>query len=307
MTIRSLQHIALAVPDPAAGKKFYTDFGMEGREEGRRVVMRCHGRDQDQVILVEGPERRTHHIGFGASAQGLAGLRERLEKNGIKLTDAPKETPGDGLWFRDMDGVLINVRVAEPAPWLHAPDWKINNPGNLNRSGVPGYPPRDAAVQPRRLGHTLRFTANLEKQLDFYTRVVGMKLSDRARDIVAFLRSGEGGSDHHVLGFIKSDRPGYHHASFEVGNVDEVGLGACRLIDKGYRNGWGLGRHVIGSNFFHYIRDPWGSLVEYFCDIDYIPEGADWKPRDYPPEDSLYVWGPSVPEDFGMNFEPRPD
>ena len=29
MTIRNLQHIALAVPDPTVGKKFYTDFGME--------------------------------------------------------------------------------------------------------------------------------------------------------------------------------------------------------------------------------------------------------------------------------------
>jgi len=29
----------------------------------------------------------------------------------------------------------------------------------------------------------------------------------------------------------------------------------------------------------------------------------DWKAKDYPPEDALYVWGPSVPPDFGMNFE----
>ena len=90
-----------------------------------------------------------------------------------------------------------------------------------------------------------------------------------------------------------------------VANIDEIGMGACRMIDKGYRNGWGFGRHVIGSNFFHYLRDPWGSLVEYFCDIDYIPDGFDWKPKDYPAADSLYAWGPSVPDDFGVNFEVR--
>jgi catechol 2,3-dioxygenase-like lactoylglutathione lyase family enzyme len=303
MTVRSLQHIALAVPDPAVGKKFYTDFGLEGREDGKRVIMRCHGRNQDQVVLVEGRKKRMHHISLGARAEALGALKARLEKNGTRLLDAPKEAPGDGLWFRDLDELLVNVRVAEPAPWLPAAEWRINNPGHLNRSGVPGYPRRDMPVQPRRLGHTLRFSPNLERQVDFYTRVVGMRLSDRSQDIVAFLRSGEGGSDHHVLGFIKSDRPGYHHASFEVANVDELGLGACRLIDKGYRNGWGFGRHVIGSNFFHYIRDPWGSLVEYFCDIDYIPGDMDWKPTNYAPEDSLYVWGPSVPDDFGINFE----
>ncbi len=303
MTVRSLQHIALAVPDPAVGKKFYTDFGLEGRDDGRRVVMRCHGRDQDQVVLVEGGKKRMHHICFGAGAEALAALKTRLENNVTRLLDAPKEAPGDGIWFRDPDELLVNVRVAEPAPWLPAAEWKINNPGHLNRNGVPGHPRRDMPVRPRRLGHTLRFTPSMEKQVDFYTRVVGMRLSDRSQDIVAFLRSGEGGSDHHVLGFIKSDRPGYHHASFEVANVDELGLGACRLIDKGYRNGWGFGRHVIGSNFFHYIRDPWGSLVEYFCDIDYIPGDMDWKPTNYAPEDSLYVWGPNVPDDFGLNFE----
>lgn len=305
MTIRSLQHIALTVPDAAAGKRFYTDFGMQAKDDsdGKQVILRCVGRDQDQVILVEGAKKRLHHICFGARAEAIKNIAQRLEKNGHKLTDAPRESPAGGIWFRDPDGVLVNVRDDVPAPWLPAAEWKINNPGHLNRSGVTGYPPRDMPVQPRRLGHTLRFTADLDKQTDFYTRIVGMKLSDRSPGIVSFMRSGEGGSDHHVMGFIKSDRPGYHHASFEVGNIDELGVGACRMLDKGYRNGWGFGRHVIGSNFFHYIRDPWGSLVEYFCDIDYIPDGFKWIPKDYPAADSLYAWGPHVPDDFGVNFE----
>jgi len=302
MTIRSLQHIALAVPDPAVGRKFYTDFGMEARELGSRVVMRCAGRDQDQVVLVEGKKKQQHHVCFGTRAADLEALKQRLEKEGVKLLDAPRETPGEGLWFRDPDGLLVNVRVAEAAPWRKAAEWKINNPGNLNRSGVCGHPKRGLRVQPTRLGHTLRFTPQMDKMLDFYLRVVGLQLSDRAADIVAFMR-GHGNSDHHVFGFIKSDRPGFHHASFEVENVDAIGMGACSLLDKGYKDGWGFGRHVIGSNFFHYIRDPWNSMAEYFCDIDYIPEGYDWKPTNYSPEDALYVWGPKPPEAFGANFE----
>ena len=150
MTIRSLQHIALTVPDAAVGKKFYGDFGLEGRDDGKRVVMRCHGRDQDQVILVEGKTKRMHHICFGARAEEIPALKHRLERNGTPLLDAPRETPGDGLWFRDLDGLLVNVRAAEPAPWLPAPEWRINNPGHLNRSGVAGHPSRDAPVRPRR-------------------------------------------------------------------------------------------------------------------------------------------------------------
>lgn len=303
MSIRSLQHVALTVPDAAVGKQFYADFGMEGRDDGTRVIMRCAGRDQDQIVLVEGKHKRLHHVSLGASADAIKALTQRLERHGCKLVDAPRDAPGDGIWFRDPDETLVNVRDAKPEPWLPAADWKINNPGHLNRSGRAGHPPRDLPVRPRRLGHTLRFTANLDRQTDFYTRIVGMKLSDRSPGIVSFLRNGDGGSDHHVMGFIQSDRPGFHHASFEVGNIDEIGIGARRMLAKGYRNGWGFGRHVIGSNFFHYIRDPWNSLVEYFCDIDYIPADCDWKPTDYPAEDSLYAWGPDVPADFGTNFE----
>ena len=303
MTISSLQYIALAVPDPVVGKKFYTDFGLEGREAGNGIVMRCRGRDQDQVVLLEGKKKHMHHICFGAREEAMPGLKQRLEANGTRLVDAPNEWGGDGIWFRDLDGLLVNVRVAKSAPWLDAPEWKINNPGHLNRVNTPGHPQRDMKIQPRRLGHALRFSPNLEKQVEFYTKVVGFKLSDRAQDIVAFMRSGEGTSDHHTFGFIMGDKPGFHHASFEVGNIDEIGLGACRLLEKGYDNGWGFGRHVIGSNFFHYIRDPWNSMAEYFCDIDVIPGDSDWKATNYPPEDSLYVWGPQVPEAFGVNFE----
>src|SRR5207245_4510643 len=59
-------------------------------------------------------------------------------------------------------------------------------------------------------------------------------------------------------------------------------MGAAKMQEAGWQPGWGLGRHVIGSNFFYYIRDPWGSFAEYFHDLDYIPEHCAWEPRDFP-------------------------
>lgn len=35
----------------------------------------------------------------------------------------------------------------------------------------------------------------------------------------------------------------------------------------------------------------------------YIPAGHDWPGGDHPPEDSLHLWGPPVPEDFISNYE----
>jgi len=60
---------------------------------------------------------------------------------------------------------------------------------------------------------------------------------------------------------------------------------------------------VIGSNYFAYIQDPWGSFAEFSYDIDFIPADVEWKPGDYPAEDSFYVWGPQPPDYFTVNHE----
>ena len=302
MAVRSLLHYCLEVPDLALGKQFYEDFGLESVDYGNRVVLRCTGRHQDQVILVEGLRRKLHHISLGTHESALAELKVAIQKSGTELLEAPSETPNDGLWFRDPEGTLVNLRVTEEAPWVVAPEWRINTPGKVFRQGIRGISSRDNPVKPYRLGHVMAFTTDLERQLHFYTQVLGMRLSDRSHDIVAFVHC-PGGSDHHVLAFLSNERPGFHHGSFEVANVDDVGLGGRRMISKGYRDGWGFGRHVIGSNFFHYIRDPWNSMAEYFCDIDHIPANMLWEANDWPTESSLYLWGPDVPEDFATNFE----
>jgi Glyoxalase/Bleomycin resistance protein/Dioxygenase superfamily len=129
-----------------------------------------------------------------------------------------------------------------------------------------------------------------------------MRLSDRSEDVVAFTHC-QGGSDHHVIALAKSSGIGFHHASFMVGTPDEVGLGGCRMREKGHEKGWGFGRHAIGSNFFHYIRDPWGSYVEYYSDIDYIADSDSWEPGNWPLEDSLHTWGPNPPADMVHNYE----
>jgi hypothetical protein len=101
----------------------------------------------------------------------------------------------------------------------------------------------------------------------------------------------------------KSDGPGLHHLSWDVASIDEVGRGMEQMYGAGFTRGWGVGRHVLGSNYFYYARDPWGSYSEYSFDIDYVPGDFEWRAGDHPPEDSFYAWGPAVPEEFITNFE----
>jgi len=300
MAVRALLHYALEVPDQTVGEKFYRSFGLTEDSGGDPAVrLRPAGLKREAVRLYAGPKKRLHHVAFGAPGDDFEATRESIKRAGVKEIDPPKGASGDGIWLRDPDGNAVNVRQ-EAAPLAPAdPPLTLNSPGHIMRIGLRGYP-EHLEPRPRKLGHVLFFTPDMNRQIDFYTRVLGLRLSDRAQSIVAFLRCS---TDHHNLAFLTSAGPGFHHASFEVGGIDEIAMGAQHMEKSGFRPGWGLGRHVIGSNFFFYIRDPWGSFAEYYHDLDFIPESCAWEPRDFPPDDALYKWGPPVPEDFGLNRE----
>jgi len=143
----------------------------------------------------------------------------------------------------------------------------------------------------------------LDDSVEFFNLVLGTKLTAEDKsDLVAFMH-GIHGSDHHLLALVRSEGPGLHHSSWEVPSVHEVGLGAMQMSESGFIEGWGLGRHVLGSNYFHYVRDPWNSYCEYSCDMDYIPRGTQWQAADHKAEDAFYVWGPPPPKDFAFNYE----
>ena len=303
MAVRALLHYALEVPEPGAGQAFYRRFGLldAGSRDGA-VHLRPAPIERDAVLLYEGRRKRLHHLAFGAPGEDFERIREAVRRARVAEIDPPRGAPEGGLWVRDPDGHAVNVRQEERPLAPPDPPLTLNSPGHIERVGLRGCP-EGLEARPRRLGHVLLFTPDVARQADFYTRVLGMNLSDRSRDVIAFLRCS---TDHHNLALLTSPGPGFHHASFEVGSIDEIGLGAQRMIEGGSPEGWGPGRHVIGSNFFYYTRDPWGSFAEYFFDLDYIPEQCAWQARDFPEEDALYRWGPPLPPYFAENTELAP-
>ncbi|MER7789685.1 VOC family protein [Streptomyces sp. NPDC097640] len=301
MRVSGLLHYGLQLPDLAQGKDFYTDFGLSVDERGDQLVVRCDGRDQDQTVLVEGHDKRLHHVAFAAPDGSLPELQRHLESLGIALQDPPAGGSEGGLWFRDPDGNAVNVREQEPAPPRSTEPFKQNLAGDYRRVDEARWLTANTAPRPRRLGHMLIFSSDVNRSQDFYERTLGLRLSDRITGKAVFMNSGPG--DHHVFGFIQSSHPGLHHSSWEVDNLDQLAMGAQIMADKGHTVGWGLGRHSLGSNLFHYLRDPWGSWIEYFSDIDQISEdwqGQDW---DVPPA----VWCPIMPDEFLRNFEAKPE
>lgn len=299
--VHSLDQFVLSVPDASVAQDFYGNFGLDMQAKGNRLEIKTFGHDHRWGSVVEGsPQKALHHLSFGCYAEDLPRLKARIEGNGVKLIDPPPGFESNGFWFRNHEGVLIEIKVGPKV----SPDKKAESEWVTVGPGKAGATTRDKAppVRPRRLSHVLVFTRDIDASLDFYARNLGLRLSDRASDIVAFMH-GIHGSDHHLLALVKSSAPGFHHCSWDVPSVQDIGVGAMRMADKGWTKGWGLGRHVLGSNYFHYVRDPWGSFAEYSCDIDYIPKEERWPSADHKPEDSFYLWGPEVPHEFTINYE----
>lgn len=304
MGVLGAHAVTLEVPDLQAGIDFYTDAGLEAVVKGNVARFRCHGQDRDCIVLIGGvPRKRLHHVTL--RADGLDAIAAAVPGAGGEVIAAPAGFDETGLWVRDPNGMVFHlVEHAEEIALAPAPAFAINGPGRISRIRRSAILPKTqyAAIRPLRLGHVLCFTPDVTLSVRFVTEALGMGLADKAQDVIAFTCARRD-SDHHVVAFAKSPAVGFHHASFQVVDPDEVGRAGQALREKAGRGDWGVGRHTIGSNFFHYIQDPWGSWFEYYADMDHIDDYALWTPTNYEMEDSLASWGPDVPHDFVHNYE----
>jgi catechol 2,3-dioxygenase-like lactoylglutathione lyase family enzyme len=298
--IHSVGEFVLRVPDLEPAQDFYGAFGLDVWEEGDGLSLRTRDDGYRWGRVTEGPRKTMSHITLHCFEEDLPRFRKHLEEQRVPLTDAPSGFESNGLWFRDMDGMPVEITVGPKT----TPDEKTAPDVPPTPAGIRNAPYRSLAERraPRRLSHILRFTPDVIAATAFYSRVLGLRLSDRTGDIIAFLH-GVHGSDHHLVAFVKSPGPGLHHLSWDVPSIEAIGLGAIAMAGKGFSEGWGFGRHVLGSNYFHYVRDPWGSYSEFSCDIDHVPASMDWEGMDHKPEDGFYLWGPEPPPEFVVNHE----
>lgn len=298
--VHSIDHFALIVPDLNQAAQFCASFGLDVERRAEALSLRAAGDDHVWARILPGDRKQLAYLSFNCYEADLEQLRLRVESAGALAAEPhARHRYPDGFWARDPDGNLLQIRIGEktspdspPAP---AKPQEPHLRGAVNRSAAP-------TIRPSRLSHVLLFTPDLDRQLGFYIDVLGLGLSDRSRDAVAFTH-GRYGSDHHLVAFAKSTAKGWHHASWDVRDVEEVGLGWMQMQAAGYTDVWGPGRHVLGSNYFCYVKDPWGSYFEYSADIDHVAAKTQWPAGDHDPEDSLYLWGPPVPPEFIKNGE----
>lgn len=291
MPMHRLTSIALGVSDVDAATEFYEDFGLE--HLGGAKFSSVDG--GEQLRLVQSDRRRLVELGVGVDDP------DDLDRIGAAL-DA-----GDYPWKREGDKVLVNdggtklsvtieiaPRLSQKEAW--APE--MNGPAHTPRPNERADGAfRDGKVRPRRLGHVVVGTTELDETYRLFVDTLGFRISDEVGMGARFLRCS---TDHHNLFVQPSPVDFLHHTSWEVDDVDEIGRGAARMLEKDPdRHVWGLGRHNVGSNFFWYLKDPAGNFAEYYSDLDVIVEDELWDPGVFlPDKHDVAAWAPPRPRGF---------
>lgn len=295
MGLHRLVGMQVGVPDPAALADYYRELGLT--DDGNGGFGGTDG--GTQVRVEEHPMRRLLGVDIAADDEAsIAATATHLEAIGLTPTVA-----GDGTGLTVVEpSSQVTFRIAVAPPWTQPlaptspPD---NRPGSAVRHNrrAPGV--FGAARPPRRLGHLVIGTPDLAATRDVLVEGLGLKVSDQMEGIIAFLRCS---TDHHNVALVGSPVPILQHYSWECDDVDHVGHAATAMVRAdGARHAWGFGRHFVGSNFYWYLRDPAGSFLELYSDMDVIDDDEAWARSgrtEFGFEHVANSWGPDIPAEF---------
>jgi catechol 2,3-dioxygenase-like lactoylglutathione lyase family enzyme len=136
-----------------------------------------------------------------------------------------------------------------------------------------------------KIGHIVLGCRNLERSVEFYTQILGFKISDIYEpDMVpggmVFMRFGE---DHHGVGLVgampgKAENIELHHLAFEVASLDEL-LQVREHLEKQNVIIDFHGRRRAGGQIAVEFTDPDGHQLELFWGLDKVGTDDVIRPR----------------------------
>jgi catechol-2,3-dioxygenase len=280
-----LAHVALTSPDPEAlAANYETNIGLARTGTGDDGAVRLTTNAYSHCLeLHRAAAVGLHHIAFEVKDVGRA---VATLEGAVELE--PVTSPGyaEAAAFSDPEGNVIRL-VAGTQP-----------------SDV--IAPGDRTFRPRKLGHIGVRALDPKAQSEFFTNVIGFRLSDWIGEQVVFLRCNP---DHHVLVFVAEAPEGgssTHHVAYEVDTFEDFARQADLLATQGVRVDWGPGRHAPSRNYFMYFDDSDGNRIEWVNSIKQIPDDDTYVPETYDPAvpTTWNVWGVMPPPHFLQRIGP---
>jgi catechol 2,3-dioxygenase len=158
----------------------------------------------------------------------------------------------------------------------------VADPLNIKRH----KPPADLPFKITKLGHVVLNCVNIDRSVQFYTEILGFKVSDvYPEDMMpggmVFMRYNE---DHHgvaLVGSMKEESPNVelNHMAFEVDTLDEVVQARNYLVAKGVEIDF-EGRRRAGVQIAVEFRDPDGHRLEIYWGLDRVPHEHAIRPSE---------------------------
>ena len=148
--------------------------------------------------------------------------------------------------------------------------------------------PADLPFEPTKLGHVVIRVSDLQRSADFYTKVLGLRISDvYPEDMVpggmVFMRCN---ADHHGVALVggtrRSEPSSLNHFAFEVATLDEVFRARAWLSKHGVPIVF-EGRRRAGCQIAVEFQDPDGNNLEVYWGIDqvgtsgYVRPASEWR------------------------------
>ncbi|MCX0274920.1 VOC family protein [Nocardia zapadnayensis] len=255
-TLRALRSVSVTVPDPARSRDFYHEaWGLSTvDEDGDTFWLRAAGSEHHVLQLRAGAGNALDRISFAlATPREVDEAARALQKLGVPLLREPGPLDdaggGYGLQLVDPEGRCLELSAETFA--------------------VSAQEPAGRRAIPRKLAHVVLNTSDIDRTADFYTQVLGMRISDWSEHQMTFLRCN---SDHHVIALNQAGFPSINHVAYEMESLDHFMRGLGSLKRSGIVPQWGPGRHGPGDNTFSYFTDPAGLVCEYTSEVAQIDE-----------------------------------
>lgn len=280
-------HAVFETPDLERQIDYFTEvagLALVEKENGRAYLATKVG---DLALeLHKADTARCAKLAFQAAGADLADIKRGVEAENIACEIRNDAVPGVPklVTFKDPKDTVIEV-FSEQTPI--------------------GKNQQVKGIGPIKLGHLAFVVDDPKKYVEFYTRVLGFRVSDWISDWFAFLRCGP---DHHTINFVRGKTTKMHHVAFELKDWAHVQHACDFLGSKNIQLIWGPGRHGPGHNIYTYHRNPDDQVIELFTELDKMLDEKlgyfDPRPwhRDRPQKPKVWegprdIWGtPPSPE-----------
>ena len=261
--VSQLGYVGIGASDAPAWERFATQIlGMAVSERGADGTLKLRMDDYHYRLAIHpGGGDDVSYLGWEVpDRETLGAVADQVKAAGIEVTraseaEARTRNAVELVRFRDPNGIASEIFYG---PLLGAKPF-------VSPRSISGF-----VTGTMGLGHALVVVDDLERSLDFYTRALGMRISD-------FVAPEDGPLSGVKLGFLHCN-PRHHslamlphpgarrrlnHIMIEMRSVDDVGATHELCQDNKVPIAMTLGRHTNDHVLSFYMVTPSGFMIEY--------------------------------------------